>query len=106
MFVQMHMPTQLRGVHVCALVCRNLVLGIKSRGLSWEFRPYQCICTLQLVQTTHWDGRPCEAGLGSGGWSIRHNEKISQDDSANLNNNRILKAKQNKIMVDYERTKR
>lgn len=37
---------------------------------------------------------------------IRHNEKISQDDSANLNNNRVLKAKQNKIMVDYERTKR
>lgn len=66
MFVQM--PTQLRGVHVCALVCRNLVLEIKSRGLSWEFRPYQCICTLQLVQTTHWDGRPCEAGLGGGGW--------------------------------------
>ena len=37
---------------------------------------------------------------------IRHNKKISQDDSANMNNNRILKAKKNKIMVDYERTKR
>ena len=68
MFVQIHMPTRLK---VCTCVrwrARNLVLEIKSWGLPWEFWPQQCICTLQLVQTACWDGRPCEAGLGSDGW--------------------------------------